>query len=107
MLKIRLRRMGATHRPFYRVVASDQRKFPTATAVEELGFYDPKTKPATVSIDAERVQYWVDRGAQMSPTVERLLKRNTREAPAAVEEAEAPAAAEAAEETAEATSAEA
>ncbi len=89
MLKIRLRRMGATHRPFYRVVASDQRRFPTASAVEELGYYDPKTKPATVSIDAERVQYWVDRGAQMSPTVKSLLKRNTREA---APEVEAPAA---------------
>jgi small subunit ribosomal protein S16 len=75
MLKIRLRRMGSTHRPFYRVVVSDARKVPTSRAVEEVGFYDPRKDPAEIKVDTERVQYWVDRGAQMSETVTKLLKR--------------------------------
>lgn len=73
MLKIRLRRMGATNHPFYRVVVSDSRDVPTAAALEELGHYDPTKNPAKVTIDAERAQYWVSRGAQVSPTVKRLL----------------------------------
>lgn len=75
MLKIRLRRMGAKHRPFYRVVVSDSRKFPTATAIDEVGIYDPRTEPETIRIDAERVEHWIGKGAQMSPTVEKLVKR--------------------------------
>jgi small subunit ribosomal protein S16 len=74
MLKIRLRRMGARHSPFYRVVVSDSRNVPTAAAVEELGHYNPTTNPAQVTLDAERVGYWLAQGAQMSPTVKRLLR---------------------------------
>jgi len=73
MLKIRLRRMGARHSPFYRVVVSDSRNVPTASAVEELGHYDPTAKPARVTLDAERIGYWVAQGAQLSPTVKRLM----------------------------------
>jgi small subunit ribosomal protein S16 len=73
MLKIRLRRMGARNSPFYRVVVSDSRRVPTASAVEEVGHYDPTKNPAKVSINAERVQYWVGKGAQLSPTVKKLL----------------------------------
>lgn len=75
MLKIRLRRMGARNRAFYRVVVSDSRRVPTASAVEELGHYDPVMQPAEVKIDRERVQYWMDRGAKLSPTVKSLLAR--------------------------------
>ena len=80
MLKIRLRRMGTKHRPFYRVVVSDSRKFPTASAIDEVGYYDPRTEPATIQIDAERVEQWVEKGAQMSPTVKKLVKRQTTSA---------------------------
>ncbi|HVT57788.1 MAG TPA: 30S ribosomal protein S16 [Thermoanaerobaculia bacterium] len=80
MLKIRLRRMGARHRPFYRVVVSDSRNVPTASAVEELGHYDPTTNPAQVKLDAERVRYWVGQGAQLSPTVKKLLGRAQKSA---------------------------
>jgi small subunit ribosomal protein S16 len=75
MLKIRLRRMGARHSPFYRVVVSDSRNVPTASAVEELGHYDPTTNPARVTLNADRVSYWLARGAKMSPTVERLVEQ--------------------------------
>jgi len=80
MLKIRLRRMGARHSPFYRVVVSDSRNVPTASAVEELGHYDPTSNPARVVVDAERVGYWVAQGAQMSPTVKRLVGRTQKSA---------------------------
>lgn len=73
MLKIRLRRMGARHSPFYRVVVSDSRNTPTASAVEEVGHYDPTRNPAQVTLDTERVRYWVERGAQLSPTVKKLI----------------------------------
>jgi small subunit ribosomal protein S16 len=80
MLKIRLRRMGARHSPFYRVVVSDSRNVPTASAVEELGHYDPTSNPAQVKVDAERVGYWLSQGAQMSPTVKRLVGRSQKSA---------------------------
>jgi small subunit ribosomal protein S16 len=75
MLTIRLRRMGARNNPFYRVVVSDSRNTPTASALEEIGYYDVTKNPAQVHIDAARADYWVGRGAQMSPTVTKLLKQ--------------------------------
>jgi small subunit ribosomal protein S16 len=80
MLKIRLRRMGARNNPFYRVVVSDSRQVPTASAVEEVGWYDPTKNPAQMKIDAERVDYWVGRGAQLSPTVAKLLAQGRKSA---------------------------
>lgn len=73
MLKIRLRRMGSRHKPFYRVVVSDSRLATTGRAVEEIGIYDPRTDPPTVRIEKDRVEHWVSHGAQMSPTVKKLL----------------------------------
>ena len=78
MLTIRLRRMGARNNPFYRVVVSDSRNTPTAAAVEEIGHYDPTKQPAQVTIDTVRADYWVGRGAQMSPTVKRLLNQTKK-----------------------------
>lgn len=75
MLKIRLRRGGTTHAPFYRIVVSDSRKTPTAASVEQIGYYDPKTNPPEVKIDHERVDYWVSKGAQLSSTVKSFLKK--------------------------------
>ena len=77
MLMIRLRRMGSNKRPVYRVVVSDRRKTPTAAVVEEVGFYNPRSEPVEMRIDRERVQYWVARGAQLSPTVKSLLEKTT------------------------------
>ena len=75
MLKIRLRRMGGNRRPVYRVVVSDARRTPSAAVLEEIGFYNPRTQPAELRIDRERVDYWVGRGAQLSETVRTLLAR--------------------------------
>ena len=73
MLMIRLRRQGARNAPFYRVVVSDSRRTPKASPVEMIGYYNPRRKPAEVVIDRERIDYWVSHGAQLSPTVKRLL----------------------------------
>lgn len=75
MLKIRLRRMGARNAPFYRVVVSDSRRATTASAVEEIGWYDPRRTPSKIEIDRERVDYWTARGAQLSETVAKLVAR--------------------------------
>jgi small subunit ribosomal protein S16 len=80
MLTIRLRRMGARNNPFYRVVVSDSRNVPTAAALEEIGYYDVTKNPAQVNINAERAQHWISRGAQVSPTVKRLLAGQAKSA---------------------------
>jgi small subunit ribosomal protein S16 len=80
MLMIRLRRMGTKNRPFYRVVVSDSRKAPTASALEEVGYYNPRRNPAEIKIDQERVEHWVGHGAQLSPSVHKLLRRQIQAA---------------------------
>ena len=75
MLKIRLRRMGARNQPYYRIVVSDSRQTPGAQVLEELGSYHPLREPAAVSMNRERARFWIDRGADVSPTVRSLLAR--------------------------------
>lgn len=75
MLKIRLRRGGMKHAPFYRIVVSDSLKTPSASTVEQIGYYDPKKEPAEVKIDKDRVAYWLGKGAKMSDTVRSLVKK--------------------------------
>lgn len=77
MLKIRLRRMGSNRRPVYRVVVSDGRQTPSAAVLEEVGFYNPRSNPAEVTLDRERITHWLERGAQMSETVRSLVARTT------------------------------
>jgi small subunit ribosomal protein S16 len=69
--------MGSRHRPFFRVVVSDSRKTPTASALDEVGYYDPRSEPVRINIDAERVEKWVGKGARVTPTVARLLRQQT------------------------------
>jgi small subunit ribosomal protein S16 len=76
MLRIRLRRDGGRSKPFYRIVVSDSRLRPSAEFVEMLGYYDPKTNPATVKFDRERAKYWIGQGATASETVASLLARD-------------------------------
>ncbi|MEM6793308.1 MAG: 30S ribosomal protein S16 [Acidobacteriota bacterium] len=103
MLKIRLRRMGSRHRPFYRVVVSDSRRTPLSSALDEIGFYDPRKQPSMIELNLERVDHWVSRGAQPSDTVKRLVAkaRRAEAAAPAAEEPAAPAAEEAAAPAAE------
>ena len=75
MLKIRLRRLGAKKKPFYRVIVADQRAPRNGRFVEEIGYYDPNTEPNTVKIDAEAAKKWLADGAQPTETVAKLLKQ--------------------------------
>lgn len=72
-LKIRLRRLGKKKRPFYRMVATDSRMPRDGRFLETLGHYNPVEKPATVNVFEDRLTYWLDQGAEMSPTVKRLM----------------------------------
>jgi len=74
-VKIRLRRMGAKKRPFYRLVVADSRRARDGRFIETLGFYNPCVEPNELKIDAERAIYWLGVGAQPSDTVQALLKR--------------------------------
>ena len=74
MVKIRLKRQGAKKAPFYRVVVADSRSPRDDRNIEELGTYDPMTKPAAIKIDLERARYWIANGAQPTDTVRGLLK---------------------------------
>ena len=81
-VRIRLTRVGATKRPSYRVVAIDKHRARDGRALEILGFYDPLTDPATVKLDAERIQAWISKGAQPSETVVKLLRQAEKGPPA-------------------------
>ena len=87
MLSIRLRRTGATKRPFYRVVVANSRDWRDGRFVEVIGHYDPRKDPSVVKIDQERATYWLSKGARASDTVRSLLKRLRAEAPASVAQA--------------------
>ena len=76
MVKIRLKRMGMKKKPFYRVVVADIRSPRDGRFIEEIGFYDPMTEPATIKIDAESAKKWLQNGAQPTDTVKALLKKN-------------------------------
>ena len=75
MLKIRLRRMGAKKKAFYRIVVSDSRSTPGGRFLDVLGTYDPGTDPATVKLDLDRTEAWLKKGAQASETVKSLISR--------------------------------
>ena len=75
MLRIRLTRMGAKKKPFYRVVVTERRQARDGRFVEIVGHYNPGTNPPVVEMDLERVRYWMAKGAQPSETVSSLVKR--------------------------------
>lgn len=78
-VSIRLRRMGSTRRPSYRVVVADSHSPRDGRFIEIIGHYNPLTSPPTVKIDREKAQSWIAKGAQPSNTVKKLIA-NTREA---------------------------
>ena len=75
MVKIRLRRMGRKHRPFYRVVVADSRSPRDGAFIEVIGHYDPLTDPATADINEEKALKWLSYGAQPTDTVRSLLRK--------------------------------
>ena len=80
---IRLTRMGAKKKPFYRVVVADSRFPRDGRYIEVLGTYDPRPNPPAVNLDREKVQSWVNRGANLSTTVRSLFKKGEVSVPPA------------------------
>jgi len=74
MVRIRLRRVGAKKQPSYRIVAADIEHPRDGRFLEILGFYNPRTSPATIELHEDRIYDWIKRGAQPSESVNRLFK---------------------------------
>ncbi len=74
-VKIRLARHGAKKRPFYRIVVADSEAPRDGKFLEKVGTYNPAQDPAAVDLKAERVKYWIDKGATPTHTVKNLLKK--------------------------------
>ncbi len=75
MVRIRLRRMGAKKKAFYRIIVASKQSPRDGRFIEAIGTYDPNTQPETVTLQNERAAYWLGVGAQASDGVIRLLKR--------------------------------
>lgn len=75
MVKIRLTRLGAHKRPFYRVVVSDSRTRRDGSFIEILGTYDPLKDPSEIKLDMEKVKLWLQRGAEPTDTAKKLIQR--------------------------------
>ena len=82
MVVIRLSRGGAKKRPFFNVVVADSRRAAGKLFIERVGFYDPKAPEGRESlrVAVDRLNYWQGQGAQMSPTVARLVKQFAKQA---------------------------
>lgn len=75
-VKIRLKRMGAKKRPFYRIVVADARTPRDGRFIEEIGYYNPVSDPKEIKIDNEKATKWLNDGAQPTDTVKDLFKKN-------------------------------
>ena len=72
--------MGNKKNPIWRVVVADGRSPRDGRCIETVGHYNPQTQPSTIVLDHERLQYWIDRGAQPSGTVKKLMRSRDRAA---------------------------
>lgn len=75
MVKIRLRRLGAHKRPFYRLVVVDSRAKRDGPFIEILGTYNPLKEPSEIKVDLEKARFWLQRGAQTTDITKKLLQR--------------------------------
>jgi small subunit ribosomal protein S16 len=83
MVIIRLTRVGARNRAYFRVVAVDHRKKRDGRALEQLGTYDPLTEPPAIKLQTDRIEAWQAKGAQLSDAVRSLVRRARKQAAAA------------------------
>ena len=74
-VRIRLKRMGAKKKPFYRIVVADSRSPRDGRFIEEIGYYNPMTDPITIKIDVDKAKDWISKGAQPSDTVKALFAK--------------------------------
>jgi small subunit ribosomal protein S16 len=90
MLTIRLRRMGSTKKPYFRVVVTEARSARDSSFVENVGTYYPRTKPAQVNLNKTRIEHWLKKGAKPSDSVRTLMAKHlSRDLSAPVVEAPA------------------
>lgn len=75
MVKIRLKRIGATKRPKYRIVVQESSTRRDGRVIEEIGYFDPQTNPPELRIDAEAAKKWLSNGAQPTETAVSLLRK--------------------------------
>ena len=75
MMSIRLMRLGAKKRPFYRIIVTDSRKPRESRAKDIIGYYDPLKEPPDIKLDLEKANYWLERGAKTSKTVQSLIHK--------------------------------
>ena len=75
MVRIRLTRIGLKGQPSYRIIVTDKRNARDAKPIETIGWYNPRTRPATEVVDEERALYWLGVGAQPSDAVQRIFNR--------------------------------
>ena len=80
MIAIRLTRKGSKKRPVYRVVVAEKSSPRDGRFIEILGHYNPIPDPTEFQLDLERVNHWLSKGAQPSPTVRRLIEKATASA---------------------------
>ncbi|MFN3648063.1 MAG: 30S ribosomal protein S16 [Armatimonadota bacterium] len=76
MVRIRLTRMGSKKRPFYRIVVANSTSPREGRAIDQIGYYDPLTDPATIKIDAQKAGDWLRKGAQPTESVSQLFRRS-------------------------------
>jgi len=86
-VSIRLRREGTKNRPYYKVVVADKRSPRDGKFIETIGTYDPKKPAPNSTLNIDRVEYWITKGAQPSDTVRSLIKKNKKIAAGTVEPA--------------------
>ena len=79
MVKIRMTRIGAKKRPFYRIMAIDERKKRDGRPLEFLGTYDPKPEVEIISLQTDAIEAWIAKGAQMSDAVRNLMKKQKKQ----------------------------
>jgi small subunit ribosomal protein S16 len=77
-VRVRLTRVGSKKNPIWRVVVADQRSPRDGRVIETIGRYNAQTEPSEIVLDRERLQYWLDRGAQPSHTVKKLMRAGTQ-----------------------------
>lgn len=76
LVRIRLTRMGSKKRPFYRIVVANSTSPREGRAIDQIGYYDPLTDPATIKIDAQKAGDWLRKGAQPTESVSQLFRRS-------------------------------
>lgn len=89
MLAIRLMRTGAKKRPSYRIVVKEKQSKRDGAFLENVGTYDPTRQPAEIKLKADRVRYWIERGAQPTDTVRQLIKQAAKTEAATAAQTEA------------------